>query len=146
MASNMSTFNKLRNRKEKSGISTIKNVMSPPAEPFLSSPSESTSSASSSLGFPGSYDARRSHTRSSSLSSLSIAFPAANAKRSPRLQATKGTIESSTANSCDNRLLQPKQTSGFLNGSFPEEERRVSEEEEGDNKARSLATTSENAH
>ncbi|KAL8734843.1 MAG: hypothetical protein Q9166_001195 [cf. Caloplaca sp. 2 TL-2023] len=66
--------------------------------------------------------AGRSHTRSSSISSLSNAFPPAAPKRSPRLQATRGTVEASTANSCDDWLLQPKQTSGFLHGSFPDEE------------------------
>ncbi|KAL9000006.1 MAG: hypothetical protein Q9169_001251 [Polycauliona sp. 2 TL-2023] len=81
--------------------------------------SGSCSSASSSAG--------RSHTRSSSISSFSNAFaiPTPISKRSPRVHATLGIVESSTANSCDDWLLQPKQTSGFLHGSSADEDKQL---------------------
>ncbi|KAL8926757.1 MAG: hypothetical protein Q9208_002831 [Pyrenodesmia sp. 3 TL-2023] len=123
----MSTFQRLMSRKDKHG--TLKKVMSTPAQSSLSSRPESTSSASSS-GDAWSSAASRRHTRSSSLSSLSNAFPITISKRSPRLQATNGTIESSTANSRDDWLLQPKQTSGFLHGSFPDEEPQTLEKDD----------------
>ncbi|KAI4273849.1 MAG: hypothetical protein L6R35_006377 [Caloplaca aegaea] len=52
------------------------------------------------------------------------------AKRSPRLQASWGTIESSTANSGDDWLLQPKQTAGFLHGSLPDDESQPMEKDD----------------
>ncbi|KAI4131975.1 MAG: hypothetical protein LQ338_000959 [Usnochroma carphineum] len=115
----MSTFHRLVSRKDKAANGTIKKVMSTPTP---SSPSESVPSASSYPSTSSSLAASKRHTRSSSLSSLSNAFPSVASKRSPRLQASQGTIESSTANSGDDWLLQPKQTSGFLHGSFPDEE------------------------
>ncbi|KAI4177740.1 MAG: hypothetical protein LQ343_000204 [Gyalolechia ehrenbergii] len=121
-STNMSTFHRLMSRKERHGNGVFKKVMSTPAHSSPSSPSESTSSASSYPSGSCSGVASRTHTRSSSLSSLSSAFPSAARKRSPRLQATQGTIESSTANSSHDWLLQPKQTSGFLHGSFPDED------------------------
>ncbi|KAL8805474.1 MAG: hypothetical protein Q9182_001929 [Xanthomendoza sp. 2 TL-2023] len=109
----MSTFHKLMSRKDRSSNGVVKKVMSSPVQPS----SESTSSASS-----RSFPAGRSRTRSSSFSSLSNAFLPTSSKRSPRLQATRGTVESSTANSCDDWLLQPKQSSGFLHGSLSDDE------------------------
>ena len=139
----MSSFNKLMSRKEKGSNSTVKNVMSQPAEPILSSPCDSASSFSSSLALSGFYRGFDEHRRSSSLSSLSSAFPAADTKRSPRLQASTGTIESSTANSCDLLLLQPKHVSGSLDGSISgDEDRRISDEETDDvNRARLPSTS-----
>lgn len=127
MLANMSTFHRLMSRKDKSGNGAIKKVMSTPAP---SSRSESISSASSDPSISWSLAASRRHTPSSSLSSLSNAFPAATSKRSPRVQATQGNIESSTANSADDWLLQPKQTSGFLHGSFPDEEAQPLEKDD----------------
>ncbi|KAL8829480.1 MAG: hypothetical protein Q9170_006152 [Blastenia crenularia] len=123
-STNMSTFHRLMSRKEKHGNGTIKKVMPTPTPTQVSpsSPSESTSSASSYAGASWCFVTSSTHTRSSSISSLCNAFPPASSKRSPRLQATCGTIEASTANSSHDWLLQPKQTSGFLHGSFPEEE------------------------
>ncbi|KAL8707148.1 MAG: hypothetical protein Q9225_007814 [Loekoesia sp. 1 TL-2023] len=121
-STNMSTFHRLVSRKEKASNGFMKKVTSTPAQSSPSSPSESTSSASSYPNTSWSLIASRTHTRSSSLSSLSNAFTTSSPKRSPRLQATQGTIEASTANSSHDWLLQPKQTSGFLHGSFPDEE------------------------
>lgn len=39
-------------------------------------------------------------------------------KTSSRLQAVGGTVHTSTANTCDLYLLQPRQTEGYLNGLF----------------------------
>ncbi|KAL8643841.1 MAG: hypothetical protein Q9226_008088 [Calogaya cf. arnoldii] len=113
----METLHRLVNRKDKSANGDVKKVMS--SSPVQISP-DSISSASSSAG--------RSHTRSSSISSFSIAFASSTSasKRSPRVQATQGTVESSTANSCDLWLLQPKQTSGFLHGSSADEVQEAS--------------------
>ncbi|KAI4220525.1 MAG: hypothetical protein L6R36_007564 [Xanthoria steineri] len=111
----METFHRLV-RREKPGNGDVKKVMS--SSPVPMSP-DSYSSASSSAG--------RSHTRSSSISSFSNAFacPTSASKRSPRVHATRGIVESSTANSCDDWLLQPKQTLGFLHGSSTDEDREV---------------------
>ncbi|KAL8685142.1 MAG: hypothetical protein Q9218_007949 [Villophora microphyllina] len=123
----MSTFHKLIGRKEKSNHLDDKKVKFTTALPNPSSPSESTCSTCSSPATPASFAAPVVHVRSSSISSLSNAFPALNTKRSPRLQATFGAIESSTANYRDGWLLQPKQTSGFRNGSLSEDEDTTSE-------------------
>ncbi|KAL9046410.1 MAG: hypothetical protein Q9206_007088 [Seirophora lacunosa] len=104
--------------------------MSTPAPSTPSSPSDSSSSTSSAPSISWSLAASRGGTRSSSISSLSNAFPASTAKRSPRLQASWGTIESSTANSGDDWLLQPKQTSGFLHGSLPDDESQPVEKDD----------------
>lgn len=56
------------------------------------------------------------HSSSSSLYSLSLAFPGTESKRAPCLQATIESIECSSANSA-NLLLQPKPTDGHPNGS-----------------------------
>ncbi|KAL8951500.1 MAG: hypothetical protein Q9222_002527 [Ikaeria aurantiellina] len=120
-------------RKEKSGTGTVKKVMSSPVQPSPSSPSDSTSSAYSSPEASWFFNTRTSHTRSSSISSLSNAFSTASSKRSPRLQVTPATIESSTANSYDDWLLQPKQTSGFLHGSPPDEDNVALEKEDDNN-------------
>ncbi|KAL9577306.1 MAG: hypothetical protein Q9203_007515 [Teloschistes exilis] len=123
----MSSFHKLIGRKDKSSTVNGKKVMSTPSPPVPSSPSESTCSTFVSPATPSSLDIVRVHVHSSSLSSLSSAFPAINTKVSPRLQATVGNVESSTANSCDGWLLQPKQTSGLPNGNLSEDDDRVAE-------------------
>ncbi|KAL8889578.1 MAG: hypothetical protein Q9215_003138 [Flavoplaca cf. flavocitrina] len=113
----MDTFHRFVSRKDKSGNGDVKKVMS--SSPVQTS-SESYSSASSSAG--------RSHTRSSSISSFSNAFalPTSTSKQSPRVHATRGIVESSTANSCDDWLLQPKQTLGFLHGGSADEDKEPS--------------------
>lgn len=123
----MSSFHKLIGRKDKSSTVNGKKVMSIPSPPVPSSPSESTCSTFVSPATPSSLDIVRVHVRSSSLSSLSSAFPVINTKVSPRLQATVGNVESSTANCFDGWLLQPKQTSGFPNGGISEDDDRVAE-------------------
>ncbi|KAL9601711.1 MAG: hypothetical protein Q9219_002322 [cf. Caloplaca sp. 3 TL-2023] len=135
----MSTFQRLMNRKEKHGNGTVKKVMSLPAPSSSSSPSESSFSAWSYSGTCSPLVASRTHTRSSSLSSLSNAFPPATLKRSPRLQAISGTIEASTANSSHNWLLQPKQTSGFLHGSFPDEDAPRPERDDDNKKVKIIS-------
>ncbi|KAI4251677.1 MAG: hypothetical protein LQ352_004720 [Teloschistes flavicans] len=123
----MTSFHKLIGRKDKSGTINGKKVMSIPSPPVPSSPSASTCSTFVSPATPTSLDIASVHVRSSSLSSLSNAFSAIHTKGSPRLQATVGAIESSTANSCDGWLLQPKQTSGFPKDSLSEDDDRVFE-------------------
>ena len=46
------------------------------------------------------------------------------------MQATEGTIHTSTANSSEDLLLQPKQTGGLLHGLFPNEDKKVPEKDE----------------
>ncbi|KAI9870309.1 MAG: hypothetical protein M1830_004388, partial [Pleopsidium flavum] len=71
------------------------------------------------------------HRSSSSFSSLSLAFPdLANGKRSPRQQATECLVHASTANSLDDYILQPKATSGHLDGLFTADERKRPEKDE----------------
>ena len=101
--------------------------MSPPMPISLTTTLSSSASSfrifsAVSTPFPSIYH----HSSSSSLSSLSLAFPNLKAKTSPRLQAVGGTVHSSTANASDCCLLQPRQTEGYLNGLFIDYEGRVS--------------------
>ncbi|KAL8956201.1 MAG: hypothetical protein Q9193_006208, partial [Seirophora villosa] len=126
-------------RMERPGNGAVKKVMSTPAPSTPSSPSDSSSSTFSAPSISWSLAASRGDTRSSSISSLSNAFPASTAKRSPRLQASWGTIESSTANSGDDWLLQPKQTSGFLHGSLPDDESQPVEKDDEKKQVRMIS-------
>lgn len=122
----MSTFNKLLLRRDKQAHEdrNQRKVMSLPIpEPVSASSSSSISSSTSASIFPHRYStlARASST---SLSSLSLAFTTLTPKRSPSLQHVEGTIHALTANSCEDLLLQPKQTAGLLHGLFPEEEEK----------------------
>lgn len=118
----MSGLNRLLSRRDKHahGVDRHKKVMSLPI-PTPSSASD-TSSLVSTGTFAGSSSSLRGQNSSSSLSSLSLAFTTQIPKRSPSLQAAEGTIHSSTANTYEHLLLQPKQTAGLLHGLFPEEE------------------------
>ena len=129
----MSGLNKFLGRKEKHAkASQRENVMSPPVPCMLPTPTSSsnsslhTLSAVSALVFPS----HRHSSSSSSLSSLSLAFPHAKPKGSPRLQASGSLVESSTANTSDYYLLQPRQTSGHLHDVFIEQEERLPEKNE----------------
>lgn len=121
----MSGINRLLSRRDKSARADDrhKKVMSLPTP--KSSSASGTSSSSSSLVSTGTFTrSSLCGRKSSSLSSLSLAFTAQTPKRSPTLQAADGTIHSSTANAFEHLLLQPKQTAGLLHGLFPEEESR----------------------
>lgn len=105
-------------------------VMSPsmPPPPLPTAHSSSTSSLrtfSGTLFLP-----LQRHSSSSSVSSLSLAFPPPRPKASPRLQATEATVQSSTANTSDCYLLQPRQTAGHLHGLFTNHEEQVREKDE----------------
>lgn len=66
----------------------------------------------------------------SSLRSLSSAFPMTPLKGSPKLAATESEVQATTANSCGDLLLQPKQTSGLLHGVFTDHEKDVSKKDD----------------
>ncbi|KAL9046906.1 MAG: hypothetical protein Q9214_000388, partial [Letrouitia sp. 1 TL-2023] len=125
----MSTFHRLVSRKDKDAHGAPhRKVMSSPAS---QSPSPRSDSFASIFSSTDTFSAFNGHNSSSSASSLSLAFPLIqNAKKSPEAQATEGAIESSTANTCEHLLLQPKQTAGFLHSWFPEEKVKLSEKDE----------------
>lgn len=105
--------------------------MSPqPPTALPASDSSSTSSFSTSTSTFAPLSSFYRHTSSSSLSSLSLAFPIQAPKRSPHLQTTEGTVHASTANSSEDLLLQPKQTAGLLHGLFLDEDKTVPEKDE----------------
>ncbi len=138
----MSSINRFLSRRDKNSHgSDQKKVMSPPPPPPLpASDCSSTSSFSTSTGTFAPLSSFYRHTSSSSLSSLSLAFPTQAPKKSPLLQATEGTVHASTANSYEDLLLQPKQTAGLLHGLFPDEDKKAPEKDE-DKKVRSQPHT-----
>lgn len=82
---------------------------------------------------------RRRHSSSSSIYSLSLAFPElADGKRSPDLQATEALVHASTANSLDRYILQPGQSSGHLHGLFTADKKNILDKDEKE-KVRPLA-------
>jgi hypothetical protein len=118
----MSSFTRLLSRRDKQTHEdrNQRKVMSLPiSEPVSASSSISLSTSTDPFPPPCSALGRASST---SLSSLSLAFTTLTPKRSPSLQHIEGTIHALTANSCEDLLLQPKQTAGLLHGLFPEEE------------------------
>lgn len=117
----MSAINRLLSRTDKhTHGSHREKVMSPPV-----SPPRGSTTASLSL--------RSSHSTSSSVSSVSLAFPGLQPKRSPRLQATLGTVECSCADA-RTLLLQPKSDSAVLNGLFVAEQEHKKHERDEDRK------------
>ncbi len=128
----MSSINRFLSRRDKNGYGDHqKKVMSPPPPtPLPASDSSSTSSFSTSTGTFAPLSSFYRHTSSSSLSSLSLAFPVQAPKRSPHSQMTEGTVHASTANSSEDLLLQPKQTAGLLHGLIPDEDKTVPEKDE----------------
>ena len=104
--------------------------------PTPASASTSSSRAVSGTSTPLTYTTARS-TSSSSVFSLSLAFPNPKTKRSPRLQAVESLVQSTTANTYDHCVLQPRITSGHLHGLFNDLEETVPEKD-ADQKVRSI--------
>ncbi|KAI9721510.1 MAG: hypothetical protein M1812_002272 [Candelaria pacifica] len=125
----MSGINRFLSRREKrSSASQYKKVMSPPSLPPPSY--EGQSSASSSSGRSALFSSYN-FSSSSSLSSLSVAFPAHKRnKSSPHLQATEGLVVATTANWDDDFLLQPLLVSGDLYGLFVIEGKKKPDKDE----------------
>lgn len=119
----MNGINRFLSRRDKHthGDDRHKKVMSSPA---VETPSRSPDSLSTSSSYhsPRTSSRHSFYLRNSSLSSLSLAFTPQVQKQFPVMQLTEGTILSSTANTNERLLLQPKQTAGSLHGLFPEEE------------------------
>lgn len=106
-------------------------VMSPPMPSDLPTPVSSSASSFRTSSrvftpFPNIYQ----HTSSSSLSSLSLAFPNLKAKTSPRLQAAGGTVYSSTANARGSYLLQPRREGRISGLFFASEEKKAPEKKD----------------
>ena len=99
----------------------------PSSIPIPSSSSASSSRTVSGISTPLPYST--ASTSSSSPFSLSLAFSITKIKRSPRLQATEILVQSSTANTADHCVLQPRATSGHLHGLFSDFEENVSEKD-----------------
>ena len=119
----MSTINRLLSRKDKYRFGTSK-------EKVMSSPTPNPSSTST----PSHASSVRSrHSSGSSFSSVSLAFSDLKAKRSPRLQATDGTVECSSTDR-GTFLLQPKSNGGPLNGLFVAEGEKVKIEKDEEKK------------
>ena len=116
-------------------------VMLPPMPSSIPEPSSSSASSSrtvSGISTPLPYSTAStsfsSSTSSSSSSSsspfsLSLAFSNPKTKRSPRLQATEIQVQSSTANTADHCVLQPRTTSGHLHGLFSDFEETAPEKD-----------------
>ncbi|MCJ1351089.1 MAG: hypothetical protein MMC33_001071 [Icmadophila ericetorum] len=100
----------------------------------LQPPPPTVSSSSSSLrtfsGVSTVFSPPFRQSSSSSLSSLSLAFAHPKPKGSPRSEATQPTVHSSTANTSDFYLLQPRQTAGHLHGLFTDFEEKIPEKDE----------------
>ena len=95
---------------------------------------DTSSTSTASLSYPSSPAMPLVHGRSSSTSSLNLlssAFPSPATKRSPRLSATQSEIHASTANTFEDLLLQPKQTSGSFHGAFTDQESNVPRKDQG---------------
>jgi hypothetical protein len=107
----------------------------PSAVPTPASSSTSSPPTVSGTSTPLTYTTARSSS-STSVFSLSLAFPNPKTKRSPRLQAVKSLVQSTTANTYDHCVLQPKITSGHLHGLFTDFEESVPEKD-GEQKVRS---------
>ena len=119
----MSTINRFLSRRDRHTHGSHKEkVMSPPE-----SPSSSDSVEVSSL--------RPRRSTSSSLSSVSLAFPGLPRKRSPRRQANIGIVECSCTD-LRTLLLQPKSDGGILNGMFVADQERKDHVKDEDRKAR----------
>ena len=106
----------------------------PSSIPIPSSSSASSSRAVSGTSTPLPYStastsAFSSSSSSSSPFSLSLAFSISKIKRSPRLQATEILVQSSTANTADHCVLQPRATSGHLHGLFNDFEETTPEKD-----------------
>ncbi len=125
----MSGINRFLSRREKrSSGSQHKKVISPPSlpQPLY----EGQSSASSSSGHSAPFSCYH-FSSSSSLSSLSIAFPDhKGSKSSPHLQATRCLVVASTANWKVDFLLQPLLVSGNLYGLFVAEGKKKPDKDE----------------
>lgn len=123
----MSGINRFLSRRDKnrSGSRQRKVKSPPPSPPICPLPPlfDGQSCSSCSCGLTASMPSR-TH-RSSSSSSLSLAFPAlANGKGSARMQATSCIVHASTANSLDHYILQPQPTSGYLHNLFFADEKK----------------------
>ncbi|MCJ1400002.1 hypothetical protein MMC11_003205 [Xylographa trunciseda] len=135
----MSGINRFLSRREKHRKQhqpeKIEKVNPPPAPSMPSSiPTPTSSSASSFHTNSGTSNPCSSHKRSfspsCSLLSLSIAFTNPRTKGSPRLQPLGGVVQSTTANSCGRRLLQPQQTASHLQSLFFDFEDHVGEKDD----------------
>lgn len=122
----MSTFTKILSRRDKQTHEDInqRKVMSLPTPEAVSTSSSSSISSSTFSSIFQHSCPTLGRASSTSLSSLSMAFTTLTPKRSPSLQHIEGTIHALTANSCEDLLLQPKQTAGLLHGLFPDEEEK----------------------
>lgn len=118
----MSTINRFLSRKDKHAYGSHKDKVNTSLE---SPPSRGSTIASSSM--------RSRRSTSSSLSSVSLAFSDLKPKRSPRLQATIGTVECSCAN-LGTLILQPRTDRGALNGLFVTEQEHKRHEKDEDRK------------
>lgn len=98
----------------------------------MSSPTSRPSTASSPIHASS---LRSRQSSGSSFSSVSLAFSDLRAKRSPRLQATDGTVECSSTDR-GTFLLQPKSNGGPLNGLFVADGERKSIQKDEEKKVR----------
>ena len=105
----------------------------PSSIPIHSSSSVSSSRTVSGISTPLPYSLASTSSSSTSSSSspffLSLAFSKPKTKRSPRLQATDILVQSSTANTADHCVLQPRATSGHLHGLFSDFEETAPEKD-----------------
>lgn len=122
---NISTMNRLLSRKDKHRHGTSQ-------ENVMSSPTSKPSSASTSIHASST---RSRQSSGSSFSSVSLAFPDLRAKRSPRLQATDGTVECSSTDR-GTFLLQPKSNGGPFNGLFVTDGEKKSIQKDEEKKVR----------
>lgn len=132
----MSGFNRFLTRR-RSG-SRQRKVMSPPSllpiPPVSPTPLSLDGQCASSFteGVTDCFPSRRK-TSSSSLCSLSLAFPdSSTGKGAPDLQATETLVYASTANSLGRYILQPQSPSGQLSGLFSADKKNPLAKDEKD--------------